>query len=237
MWRRSASHLLGLGVLPGPSQPAERLEFDLPMKLTVKGPNGSAVIDPMQAQNGVEIAIGDKKYSFSRDEFLRWPISQVKNPANGETYYHIVAPAEVSASRSVFPQFRGRVNWGGDGKLLYYSYPENIFILLEAGMAVMLLLRLPGAAESRDMAGRWALADTAEPVDFGERSWEKWLWPGLMAVVFVLAIVIVEAIQPYYFTQDDGLVNVQPGVLNGCRSRFPARCRSGTHTSSWAFPR
>ncbi len=131
--------LLGLGDKPGPIQPVERLEFDLPVKLPVNGPNGSAMIDPLHAQNGVEVAIGDKKFSFSRDEFFKqWQVTQ----ANEETY-HVVAPPEVSADRSLLPMYSSRINWGGDGRLLYYSFPKNIFILLEAGMALMLLLRLP----------------------------------------------------------------------------------------------
>ena len=58
------------------------------------------------------------------------------------------------------------------------------------------------------------------PADSVDRSWEKWLWPGLMAAVFVLAMVIVEHNQPYHFTQDDALVGIQPAVLYGCRTLF-----------------
>ena len=139
--------LLGLGSFPGPNQPLERLELDLPAKLTVQRPEGNAVIDPLQAQNGVEVAIGDKKFTFTRDEFFkRWQISQAKNPSNEALTYHIVAPEEVSADHSLLPMFRSRINWGGDWNLLYYAFPKNIFILLETGMVVMLLLRSAGAS-------------------------------------------------------------------------------------------
>ena len=212
--------LVGLGNLPGINQPVERLEFDLPVRLAVNGPNGSTVIDPLHAQNGVEVAIGDKKFSFSREEFFQqWQVTQAKNTVNEDTY-HVVAPPAISAEHSLLPMYWSRINWGGDGRLLYYSFPKNIFILLEAGMAIVLLLRLPALRGVE----RWALGGLSAEHDIPAadvgHAWEKWLWPSLMAATFVLAMVIIEFNQPYHFTQDDGLVNVQPGVLNGCRKRF-----------------
>ncbi len=145
--------LVGLGNLPGINQPVERLEFDLPVRLAVNGPNGSTVIDPLHAQNGVEVAIGGKKFSFSREEFFQqWQVTQAKNTVNEDTY-HVVAPPAISAEHSLLPMYWSRINWGGDGRLLYYSFPENIFILLEAGMAIVLLLRLPALRGVE----RWAL--------------------------------------------------------------------------------
>ncbi|MBD3293420.1 MAG: hypothetical protein GF393_10885, partial [Armatimonadia bacterium] len=46
----------------------------------------------------------------------------------------------------------------------------------------------------------------------------RWLWIGL--VVLIIAGVTAEIRQPYYFTQDDNLVELLPSILFGCRTAF-----------------
>ncbi|MGD9497047.1 MAG: hypothetical protein AB7Y46_12185 [Armatimonadota bacterium] len=52
----------------------------------------------------------------------------------------------------------------------------------------------------------------------GLRSFSGWPWVGLG--VMVLAGVYLELSDPYYFTQDDNLVELLPNMLHGCRCVF-----------------
>jgi hypothetical protein len=79
----------------------------------------------------------------------------------------------------------------------------------------------------RAAARRWIFFDRFLAIATGEtasipgvrvRRGEAIFWWIVGAVFLALALVALERIQPYYFSQDDVLVSELPGMLEGCRS-------------------
>ena len=186
----------------------ERMEFSLPQ----------SQFDKIE---GVDVAIGDRKFSFTKEQFHRqWAKSVQPNPGGGEPTCTAVAPADVSAPRSRIPWFQDKINWPGDGPYLCGAAPARLLILLWLVVGAVALLRMPyfRSAERRFLDGLAAGESATHggcPPAAG-----SWRWLAFGAVVFVAAILIVEINQPYYFTQDDVFSAGLPATLFGCRNVF-----------------
>jgi hypothetical protein len=109
--------------------------------------------------------------------------------------------------------------WGGllDPYLIAQACPHALLLLLTVIAGFYFMLRLKSA---RGLEA--ALLESLDaPISGGEdRQPRSWPWIVLGLATVAVALCILEAIEPFYFVQDDSFSNVLPGILQACRTVF-----------------
>lgn len=73
----------------------------------------------------VEVLIGSNKFIYSIDELNdKW-----KSHTNNNVVIY-ESPDEINISTSIFPSFRNIINWGGDFRIIIFSFFEILFVFL-----------------------------------------------------------------------------------------------------------
>jgi len=172
----------------------------------------------LNRMGGIDVFIGGRRFAFSRQEFLsKWRIEQVA--ADGGSTCRATAPPEVAAGRSLLPWVPPYINWPGDWPAFLRSMPRRLAILIGAIVAAMLLVRIGRKRGAESMLARCMIAPEGPPA--GPRHAGKdWRWLLAGGGVLAAAIVIVESIQPMYFSQGDVTTTELPHMLQGCRGVF-----------------
>ncbi|MEE8546331.1 MAG: hypothetical protein V3T29_11015 [Alphaproteobacteria bacterium] len=180
----------------------------------------------LAALERVEVRIGKAEFTFDRERLLAtWSrlLPLVPSPGAGEGWITLKAPGEVRGGATRLAAGRALRNWPGDGAALGFALTIAVAITVAA-----LLLYLVGRAMA---PGRrlGAMAATAfapkgnragAGAGAGAAAAPRHA-PGLPWLVFGLAVMaaaalLLEARDPYYFTQDDNFAQFLPVILQGC---------------------
>jgi len=128
----------------------------------------------------------------------------------------------------LLPSFARLLNYPGDLRLLARAPSHPVFLTFLVCFALVLVARRRWSQRPLDRKWLDAVVPTS-PTGFlppesprrdasrGERTKSWWL-AGL--AVMAISAVIVERLEPYYFTQDDNYSQFFPGMLYGCRTAF-----------------
>jgi hypothetical protein len=188
---------------------------------------------------GIDVAIGHRRFTFSREEVQRqwnrieadnaavqsdlsvWTTRPADAPHDGEPGWRLVAPPKVHAEPSRLIGLRVGVNYPGDAAILWGTAPWRLLALVAAAAAAVILIRRR-SFQRLETGLQAILVPEAEEPRQGPASAVAggWKWLALGAAVVAAGITIVEACQPYYFTQDDNFSSGLPVILQGCRSAF-----------------
>jgi hypothetical protein len=188
---------------------------------------------------GIDVAIGHRRFTFSREEVQRqWSRIEVDNVAvqndlatwatcpadvlrNGEPGWLLVAPPKVHAEPSRLIGLHVDVNYPGDSAILWGTAPWRFLALVGAAAAAMILVRRRPFQRAETWLQAVLLPEATEPRPAPALAVAGgWKWLALGAAVVAAGIALVEACQPYYFTQDDNFASGLPVILQGCRSAF-----------------
>ena len=216
--------LLGVGEEDRGGEWLDRLEFSIPRSL-------------LEKSRGVAVWIGDRKFSFTKQEFLeQWQIGMKQSPGGREPLLMVVAPPTVSAPRSSLPFLSQWINWPGDGTVLWASLPVRLVVLVVVVTGGMCLLRLPGFgwAESMLLTATAWLAPSLSADDSRQQGTWRWWLSGL--AVLATAVTILEVNQPFYFVQDDQFVSTLPAMLQCLRVLFSGRFPEWSPYQALGFP-
>jgi hypothetical protein len=162
----------------------------------------------------IKVRIGDRDWLFGRAEVQsRWEFVPGQD-ASGT----LLAPPEVSLPRSVLPMYSKVVNFAGDWFLLKEYLPwlvvSGIFLL-----AAWLICRRARQNPRLTQAIRRGLGLEIVPSEEGELH-RSWPWAGGGLIVLLLAFARLESLEPYYFMQDDNLIEVHPVISYGYQALF-----------------
>jgi hypothetical protein len=193
---------------------ARQLEFMMPSAVIGRAP--------------VVVQIGRREFRFEAQEFVQqWTIGPEQRGLNGTPIRLVSAPPSVSAPASMIPWVEPAINWPGDMEMIRQSFPAFLIIALAMSILAVLILSDPRYKTLSDRFARGFLPPPAEAVPGAvsvatapaAQKYKTWPWVVSGLGVLAAGIVIVETMQPYYFTQDDAYVST-PALINVCRSVF-----------------
>jgi hypothetical protein len=161
----------------------------------------------------VEVILGPQVFSFSGEQVQQWP----RDPS-AKFYSEIewlIVPNFLE-KKSSFPGLPNPPwNWPGDGQFLSVLWKHFFPGLLFLTLLVFWLISArtaSGRSWVRQFVGGENNLVMPAPIQ-GEKRWWDWLTLLLLGV----AVAFLEWRDPFYFTQDDNMVDCLPVILVGCR--------------------
>lgn len=180
------------------------------LKVTLPAPE-------IRRMTNMEVTVGTRLFTFPRATVLSTWLVAGEEGGSGTPLFTLTAPAEVRGEPSLLPWRAGLVNWPGDAAVLRSRFPAGLAMALLAVLACLLIPRLDSRRRDELWVRRALLpAPPHEPAEPGSATG----WLAFGALVLASALVLVETLQPVYFTQDDAFAAELPHLLQGCRSAF-----------------